>query len=128
ETVEEAAVQQQPAVIAIGVRDEQRMNDVLARLANTPNFPGESRQFEGATIYELPIQTPGGGEPGTMAIAVAKGHLLFGTEVSRLEEVLRETNGTPLSQTEEYKKVAAHFPNQTAMIGYQDQSDQLRAV
>ncbi|HEX6986215.1 MAG TPA: hypothetical protein VF170_12615, partial [Planctomycetaceae bacterium] len=122
------ATAQQPTVIALDVKDEQKMNDVLAKLAQTPNFPGETRQFQGTTLYELPMQNPQGGEPGKMAVAVAKGHLFFSTDVSRLEEVLRDTGGTPLAETDAYKTIAGHFPDRVSLVGYQDQRDQLKSI
>src|SRR5690606_11195243 len=112
----------------LGVKDEAKMKDVLARLAETPNFPGETRQFEGATIYELPMQNPQGGAPGTMGVTVAKSQLIFSTEIAKLEGLLRESGGTPLAETDAYQEIAAHIPDQVSLIGYQDQRDQFKVV
>jgi hypothetical protein len=117
--------QQQPVVFAMAVKDEQKMSDVLARLSKTPNFPGESRQFQGTTLYEIPMPNQQGGK---MAIAVAKGSLIFATDSTRLEQLLRGGGGTPLTETAEYKKVAKFFPDKVSMLGFQDQRDQLKTV
>lgn len=127
-TAGETQSPQQPTVIALGVKDEAKMKDVLARLAETPNFPGETRQFEGATIYELPMQNPQGGAPGTMGVTVAKSQLIFSTEIAKLEGLLRESGGTPLAETDAYQEIAAHIPDQVSLIGYQDQRDQFKVV
>lgn len=120
----EPAAPQQPTVAALGVKNEQAMIDVLARLAQTPNFPGESRQFEGATIYELPTNNA----ESKMAVTVAKGNLIFATDITRLESVLRTGNGTPLVETESYEKISSHFPDEVTMISFGNQRDQLRTI
>ncbi len=116
---------QQPAVIALAVKEEQKMSEVLARLSKTPNFPGETRQFQGTTLYEIPMPNQQGGK---MAIAVAKGNLIFATDSTRMEQILRGGGGTPLIETEEYKKVAKFFPSEVSMLGFQDQRDQLKTM
>ncbi|MGC1274678.1 MAG: hypothetical protein WBC44_13310 [Planctomycetaceae bacterium] len=125
---DKAKAPQQPTVIAFAVKDEQKMKDVLTKLATTPNFPGESRQFQGATVYELPLQNPQGGEPGKMAVTAAKGQLIFSTDVAKLEGILRGAEGTPLAETDAYKQISEHIPDQVSLIGYQDQRDQLKAI
>ncbi|MBA3312430.1 MAG: hypothetical protein H0T47_03930, partial [Planctomycetaceae bacterium] len=122
-----AIAAQQPAVIALDVKDEKQMAEVLARLSETPNFPGETREFQGTTLYEIPTPNQGG-QGGKMVIAVAKEHLFFATDVKRMEEILRGGVGTPLAETEDYKKVAHFIPDEVAMLGFQDQRDQLKAM
>ena len=127
-TVEETQAPKQPTVIALGVKDEAKMKDVLAKLAETPNYPGETRQFEGATIYELPIKNPQGGEPGKMGITVARSQLIFSTDVAKLEGLLRGGSEAPLAESDVYQAIAEHIPDQVSLLGYQDQRDQLKVV
>lgn len=124
-TTEGGAPTQQPAVIALAVKDEQKMSEVLARLSETPTFPGETRQFQGTTLYEMPMPNQ---QPGKMAIAVAKGSLIFATDSTRMEQILRGGDGTPLAETEEYQKVAKFFPNEVSMLGFQNQREQLKTM
>lgn len=118
---------QQPTVIALGVQDEAAIKDILAKLAGTPNFPGKSREFQGATLYEMPTGAAGG-QSGTAVLTAANGNLLFATDVPHMEQILRDSNGTPLAETESFQKIAKFFPSETLMISYQDQQDQVKTV
>lgn len=120
-------VGQQPTLIALGVKDEAKMKDLLSRLSKTQGFPGQKRDFQGTTIYELPAPNPAGGEPGKMAFAIAKGSLVFSTESTRVEDLLR-SGGTPLADTDAYKGIAEHLPGQVSMVSYSDQRDQLKTM
>ena len=115
------SVPQQPTVIALGVKDEAKASALLTRLSKTPNFPGQSRQFQGVTIYDLPVGS------GNMAnLAIANGNLFFSTDTERMENLLRKTTGEALSTTAQYSLVAGHFPAEVSMLAYQHQRDQLR--
>lgn len=121
-------VAQQPAVIAVGVKDEAKMKDLLNRLSQTQGFPGKKRDFQGTTIYELPVPNPAG-TSSNMAFAAAKGSLIFATDPARMEEILRSGGGTaPLAQSDAYKAIAEHMPDQVSMISYSDQRDQFKTV
>lgn len=115
----------QPTVIGLGLDDAAGIKDVLARLATTPNFPGTSRQFEGATLYEMPTGTAA---QGAVAFTVANDCLLFATDVGRLEQILRDADQASLAESDAFQKVAGHFPDEQLMISYQDQRDQLETV
>lgn len=118
--------QPQPTVIALGVQDEGAIKDILAKLAGTPNFPGKAREFEGATLYELP--TNAAGQASTAVLTTANGNLLFATDVPHMEQILRDASGTPLAETDNFQKIAKYFPAETLMISYQDQQDQVKTV
>jgi len=114
---------QQPVVFAVGVKDEKKMQELLGRITQTPSFPGSSREFQGATVYEMP------GQNGQKVnFAAAKGNLFVATDASRLEEVLRGTGSSPLSKSDAWQKIDKHIPDKVSMIGFQDQKDQLRSM
>jgi len=124
-----APVQQAPAVMAIGVKDEAKMKELLTRLSQTQGFPGEKRDFQGTTVYELPMPNQAGGAAGKVAFAVAKGNLVFSTDPARMEEMLRSGGGgSPLAQSADYKEIAGHLPDQVSMLSYSDQRDQLKSM
>jgi hypothetical protein len=120
-------IAQQPAVLAVGVKDEAKMKDLLNRLSQTQGFPGKKRDFQGTTIYELPMPNPAGGQ-ATMAFAAAKGSLIFATDPARMEDVLRSGNAAPLAQSDAYKAIAEHMPDKVSMVSYSDQRDQLKSI
>ncbi|MEX0717703.1 MAG: DUF3352 domain-containing protein [Planctomycetaceae bacterium] len=107
-------------LVALEVKDAAKMQGVLATIAQTDGFPGEVRQFRGETIYEVEQQLPGAGaEAMKMAFGVAQGHLMFASQVTLLEQVLRQDQDRrPLAESPVYKKVAAHFPEKVSMISY----------
>ena len=115
----------QPTVIALEVDDEAGIKDVLSRLAKTPSFPGETREFEGATLYQLPTGVEG---QGPVVLTVANGSLMFSSDVKKLEAILRGTDIKPLTESGAYERVAGHIPDETLMIRYQDQRDQFETM
>ncbi|QDU80915.1 hypothetical protein Pla110_26510 [Polystyrenella longa] len=108
------------------VKDEAGMTDVLTRVAESPGFPGEAREFQGTTIYEVVNPNP---STPTVAMAVAKGYFFFTTEVQLLEQVVRGVAAADsLVQSDKYLKLAEHFPAQTSIIGFSDPTDQIKPV
>jgi len=106
-------------VVALGCKDNDAMRSVLSKLAESPGFPGESRDFRGVPLIELP--NPQGGEQ-KMVLTVANQKLMFGTDVTLVEKVLRgDKDSNPLVRSADYKRVAARFPAKTLMVGYQNQ-------
>ncbi|MEZ6045153.1 MAG: hypothetical protein R3C11_06140 [Planctomycetaceae bacterium] len=121
-------VESMQALMLLGaeVNDENGMKDVLTRVADSPGFPGEARDFQGSTIYEMLNPDP---NAPTIAFTVAKGYFFFTTEVELLEQVIRgiSTNES-LVESEIYKKLAEHFPAETSVIGFSDPRTQLKPV
>jgi hypothetical protein len=112
-------------VIALECKDNDAMRSVLSKLAEIPGFPGESRDFRGVPLIELP--NPQGGEQ-KMALAVANKKLMFATDVTLIEKVLRgDKDATSLVQSADYKRVADRFPARTLMVGYQNQEGTYKA-
>ena len=93
-------------LFAFGVRDNSKFSDLLNKLASQPGFPGETRELSGATIYE--IEPPNGQK---MSFTVANNQLLIAVGGSQLDQALRnDTDVRPLSESDDFKKVAEHFP------------------
>lgn len=118
--------------VALGVKDSSKAQSVLAALSDA-GLPVETREFRGAKIYEMELPLPAvgglgqGTEPPMMGMTVAKDHLFIASNVTLLEQVLRG-GGESLVSTNDYKRMAAHFPGKTSILGYQDQSSQFKAA
>lgn len=113
-------------VVALGCKDTDAMRSVLARAAESPGFPGESRDFRGVPLIEMP--NPQGGEQ-KMAVAVANQKLMFSTDVTLIEKVLRgDKDVKPLAQSADYKRVAARFPAKTLWVAFQKQEGTIKAA
>ena len=110
------------SLVAFGVKDSAKMKAVLAKLAETPGFPGKVREFRDETIYELSIQQL------TTGIGVTKGHLMIASDVTLLEGIIRGgENQKSLAETVKYRRIAKKFPAKTAIIGFQNQNSQAKA-
>lgn len=99
------------------------MEDVLAKIGQTPGFPGEIREFRGSSIYEL---TPPGGQ-FTMGLTAAQGSLLITNDMTLLEEVIRGSTDA-LVDSDEYRAVAEHFPSRASLISYNREDQQLQSM
>lgn len=112
-------------LFALGVRDNARMSDVLVKLTSLPGFPGQSREFQGATVYE--IQNPGSEQ--TVGFTVANGKLLIGIGSFLLEQALRNDNDVrPLSETDDFQLVAEHIPRGALAVTYSHPASQYRSL
>ncbi len=119
-------------LVALGLKDSDKMQAVLNKLVKLPNFPGETRQFKDVSIYEIPfpnIRGIGGNQANApkFAFCVAKGFLFLTSNVKGLESIIRGNNDQQaLVDSEAYKRVVAGFPEKTSMITYQRQEEQLK--
>lgn len=123
------------SLYALEVNDADAAKATLAKLAAIEGFPGESREFRGQTIYELPafpeFNQFGGvedeededAEEKMSGYAVVKDHLMFADNVTLLEKVIRGGGeADKLADTAAYKQIAAHFPEKTSAVGYQKEN------
>src|SRR5207302_1579533 len=109
-------------LVAVGVKDSKKAKAVLEKVAKMPHFPGQAREFRGETIYNLEPNAAFGNANRTMGIAVTNDHIMFSSDVSRLEQVIiGDKDRKPLAESERYKTLAKHFPSKTSILGYQDQ-------
>lgn len=111
-------------LFALDVKDAQKMGSVLAKAAKSDSFPGTTREFEGATIYQMEAD----GE-NSVAMALAEKHLLIGNDVSLLENALRPRGGGPsLSSSPTFQKLSSKFPEKASMLSYQNGSHQAETM
>jgi hypothetical protein len=119
-------------MFGLGVRDEAAVSDLLARITSEPGFPGSSREFRGYTIYEVDAGAPG----QSVTFSVANGHLLISLGSTQLEagstvleqSVRNDSDVRPLSESEDFKKVAAHYPADALAITFSRPAEQYRAL
>ena len=131
-------------IVALELKDEGKMGEILASLAKTPGFPGKPREFEGTTIYEIAAlgaddaeeedeegaeeENAEAGDATVGAVAIHGKQLLIATDVTRLEEVIRPNAGNALVDSPMYQSVARQFPAQTSSISFQRADLQLKAL
>jgi hypothetical protein len=115
----------QRMLIAIGVKDEKTVQNVVEKVAaQAPNL--KPRTFEGQTIYDIEA----GGGAASPAIAITRGHLFIGTHPAALEAAIRGKSVAeePLSSAEDYQAVAEHFPKPASSIGFSRPAAQIKSI
>lgn len=127
-------VRTQRLLIAAGLKNGGAMRAALAKFAALPFFKGKSRTFQGETIYDLPVAAKADDDKpprpaAGMGLAIAENHLMFASDVTLLEQVLRGgKDQDSLAESPGYRKIAAKFPAQTSSIGFQKQDAQVRTL
>ncbi|MCA9012438.1 MAG: hypothetical protein KDB01_21960 [Planctomycetaceae bacterium] len=112
-------------LFAIGVKDNQKFADLLNKLTSDPNFPGNSRELNGATVYEV---EPGNGK--RIVFTVANNQFLVDVGGSQLEQVLRNDSDLrgPLAEDDDFKAVSAHFPAGAVAVTFSRPAEQYRRL
>ena len=114
--------------VAFGLKDGgDKMADVMDRISNTAGFPGEVRQFQGNTIYELPMPAGPGGAPQTMGMSAVKGHMFLTSHVELMEQIIRDDRPA-LVESSDYKRVVSYCPKEVSVIGFQKSDTQVQAL
>ena len=92
-------------LFVVGLKDNEKFADLLNKITSEPGFPGETREINGATVYEM--EPPNGQK---IAFTVANSQLLVSVGGSQLEQALRNNDDLrPLSESDDFKEVSAHF-------------------
>jgi len=92
-------------LFVVGLKDNEKFANLLNKITSEPGFPGETREINGATVYE--IEPPTGQK---IAFTVANSQLLVSVGGNQLEQALRSNDDLrPLSESDDFKKVSAHF-------------------
>ncbi|MFQ5732862.1 MAG: DUF3352 domain-containing protein [Planctomycetaceae bacterium] len=115
------------ALFALGTKDAAKIEAVLKKLAALPTFPGRSRKFKEHTIYEVD-----GGNFGalgtTVAIGVARKHLMLTNNAKLLEQIIAGNAKKPLADDKVYQQITAKLPKKTSMLTFQRSNMQLKAI
>jgi len=109
---------------AAKVNDDAKAKKLLSKLTEVGDGEVETREFNGTTVYEVPV--PQGDQ--TMSFAVADGHLVVTNHTPQLESMLRDNSGAALSDSSDFKKIAKHYPAKASMISYAKSDAQLQVV
>ncbi len=129
DTREAESADDQRMLVTIELKDADRMQEVLANLAQLAGNQLRQRDFRGATIYEADIPNPQGGEPQQVGVTIDRGQLWIANGVTLMEELLRDdTAEAPLAESADFRRVAESFPAQTSILGFQRPAAQVRAV
>lgn len=92
-------------LFVVGLKDNEKFSDLLNKITSQPGFPGETREINGATVYE--IEPPNGQK---IAFTAANSQLLVSIGGNQLEQALRENDDLrPLSESDDFKEVSEHF-------------------
>lgn len=120
----EAGAATDDVLLSFGVKDNEKFADLLNKLVSQPGFPGEVRELEGATIYEID-QGPG----ARFAFTVSNNQLLIGVGGVQLEQAVRNDDDLrPLSESEEFKKVAEHYEEGALLVAFSRPAESYRRL
>jgi len=130
------------ALLAFEVKNDKAMKETMQKIAAIEGFPGTSREFQGTTIYEIPLEGlmeglnvpnltrvalrrqllqagAGGLGVGNMGMAISDQRMLVAFDVTVLEQVLRGAGDRDtLADSPAYKRIATRFPARAISIGY----------
>ncbi|HUE14875.1 MAG TPA: hypothetical protein VMR25_11970, partial [Planctomycetaceae bacterium] len=110
----------QPAVLAVGVADPKRAEEMIHAIANAAGARAET--VSNVRVYKLRFPSPLGGQDFEVAASVAEGALMVSTSPRYLGSVLSSRlRKRPLAQSPTYKQAIGSFPEKTSMISYQRQ-------
>ena len=118
----------QPAVIALEVKDPERLQELMARMVE--GLEGSrQREIDGEQVHELEFPGPLPGQNLRMGLTVAEGTLMLTTDIGYLERTLKQRGEVqPLAESPAYQRVAEHFPERTSVISYQSQDGRMETL
>jgi len=110
-------------LFAIGIQDPDAFADLLARVSDEPGFPLSVREFRGFTLYEV---TEGA---ATIGLTVAHGSFLVAIGEQVMDQVLRNDDDVrPLSESDDFQKIAQHFPSEVVAVNFARPADQYQSM
>lgn len=113
--------------MALGLRNQDAFKQVIASLTSRDDFPGQTREFQGVTIYEIPGALLS--SPTDAAFCIAEDQLFVANDVKQIEKVLRKDRGVgSLVNSDNYKRISENFPEKTSVITYQNADAQVHAL
>jgi hypothetical protein len=121
----------QRILVAAELKNAAAMKKTLATISKLEGFPGKVRTFQGETVIEL--GGLGGGGDGDadakMGFCVSRDHLMFASNITLLEQVLRtDDDQDSLSNLPAYQRLAKRFPAESSMISFQRDDTQVQTV
>ena len=113
--------------VAFGLKNSDAFQKLIASLTSRDDFPGQTREFQGTTLYEIPgalLSTP-----TDAAFCIAENQLFIANDVKQIEKVLRKDRGVgSLVNHPDYKRLSEKFPEKTSVITYQNSDSQIHAL
>jgi hypothetical protein len=122
----------QRLLVAIETKNAAALKKTLAAISKLDGFPGKVRTFQGETVLEFGSLT-GGDEDGDgnskMGVTVARDNLMFASNITLLEQVLRTGDDQDsLANLPAYQRLAKKFPAVTSMISFQRDDTQIQTL
>ena len=118
-------------LVALELKDPAKAEALIARLSQDEKFTGKKRELAGTTFYEFETTPLGAiaGVTSTMGLGVIQGHVMIASNVTTIEGILQpDPQHASLADSIQYRKLAAHFPAKTSIIGFHQQDAQARAL
>ncbi len=116
--------QTEDMLFVVGVKDNEKIADLLNKITSEPGFPGETREINGATVYEV---EPGNGQK--FAFTAANNQLLISIGGNQLEQALRANDDLrPLSESDDFKQVSEHFREGALAVSFSRPALQYRRM
>ncbi len=113
--------------IAVGLKNSDAFQKLISSLTARDDFPGQAREFQGTTLYELPGALLS--SPTDAAFCIAENQLFIANDVKQIERVLRKDRGVgALLNDVDYKRIAEKFPEKTSIVTYQNADSQIHAL
>lgn len=113
--------------VALGLKNSDAFQKIIASLTVRDDFPGQAREFQGTTLYEIPGALIS--SPTSAAFCISENQLFVSNDVQQIEGILRKDRGAgALINDANYKLIAENFPEKTSMITYQNADAQVHAV
>tara|TARA_R110002111_G_scaffold153375_1_gene220139 strand:- start:88091 stop:89857 length:1767 start_codon:yes stop_codon:yes gene_type:complete len=113
--------------VAFGLKNSDAFQKLIASLTARDDFPGQTREFQGITLYELPGAVLN--LPTDAGFCIAENQLFIANDVKQIENVLRKDRGVgSLVNSPDYKRIAEKFPEKTSIITYQNADAQIHAL
>jgi len=111
-------------LFVVGLKDNEKFANLLNKITSEPGFPGETREINGATVYEI---EPGGGQK--ISFTVANSQLLVSIGGNQLEQALRDNDDLrPLSESDDFKEASEHFQEGALAVTFSRPAAQYRRM
>lgn len=109
-------------LFALGVRDDEGAGAVLSKIANAAGM--DSRDFRGSEIFEVD-----GPDNQSVKLTVSQGRMLLCIGGPLLEQVLlNDSDMKPLSASEDFRRIAEHFPASALSVQFSRPAEQYRGL